>query len=165
MTEISSSYDVAPNRCQCDADWRILYESGGHLLIQCVQCGEWIMTFEAVARWNQARAEIERLRAELANALDARQKFADNLRQTERDYADMVVDYERQCCELRAELAALQTRYCETCAFEAWNAGWVCHSTDSSVGAIAHHGQMVCKYWQSRQADGTRPTDNTTRNR
>jgi len=34
--------------------------------IHCVKCGEWIMDFEAVARWNKQRTEIERLRALVA---------------------------------------------------------------------------------------------------
>ena len=63
MTETPGTYDVAPNRCHCDADWTMAYDDGWQ--IHCVKCGEWIMDFEAVARWNKQRAEIERLQAVL----------------------------------------------------------------------------------------------------
>jgi hypothetical protein len=61
MTEQGVPYEIPPDRCHCDADWRIDQDESG-LLIRCAQCGEWITTFEAVTRWNALRAEIKQLR-------------------------------------------------------------------------------------------------------
>lgn len=62
MTETSGTYDVVPTRCYCDADWRVTRRG----FVQCTRCGEWLVNSEAAARWNEQRAEVERLRSELA---------------------------------------------------------------------------------------------------
>jgi hypothetical protein len=61
MTETPGTYDVA--RCHCDADWRIEQLASADVLIVCKQCGEWIMDFEAVARWNKQRSDLKALKS------------------------------------------------------------------------------------------------------
>ena len=110
MTETHSTYDVAPNRCHCDADWEIEQVTADEAMIICENCRQWIMDFEAVARWNAQRAKIERLRSELA----------ESQRQAE-GYAEAVVDYEQQVHELQAEL---RTTTQENERLRLWAAAW-----------------------------------------
>ena len=129
MTETSGTYDVA--RCHCDADWRIEQWVSADVLIVCKQCGEVIMDFETVARWNKQRAEIERLRADVVmwevaaegnwpfewevatvqreEIKRLRAELAESQRLTE-GYAEAVVDYEQQVHELRALVAEYDSR-------------------------------------------------------
>jgi environmental stress-induced protein Ves len=98
MTETPGTYDVA--RCHCDADWRIEQWVSADVLIVCKQCGELIMDFEAVARWNKQRAEIERLRAEnkLLNA------EANVIRMiSDAELGQMLHDYEAEIAQLMAD--------------------------------------------------------------
>lgn len=62
MTETPGPYDIAPTRCHCDSDWAVQRDSRGRFYIVCASCTQMIMNFEAVARWNEQRAEIEQMR-------------------------------------------------------------------------------------------------------